>query len=158
HRALAAQETLLPSAVCSLIDRTVAARSDSPAASLAIATGRGPIAEPPEVFGIIRPGHVRKHAEPPPEERAAQQHAPQPIDSDPLRDLQDDDDYPDETPDLVSSPVGSGGPIGRLLKKLLGDTRSRQGGPPGAEAPTRWSPRAARAARIAQLTTASAMP
>ena len=33
HRALAGHEALLPTAVCSLIDRAVAARSESPAAS-----------------------------------------------------------------------------------------------------------------------------
>jgi len=47
HRALAANEDLLPRPVRSLIDRHAAARADSPAASLALALGREAIADPP---------------------------------------------------------------------------------------------------------------
>ena len=54
HRALAAIEDLLPPSVRSLIDSDVAARADSPAASLAAALGREAIADPPDSFGTIR--------------------------------------------------------------------------------------------------------
>src|SRR5262249_51048535 len=57
HRALAAIEGLLPPSVRSLIDSDVAARADSPAASLAAALGREAIAEPPDSFGTIHPRH-----------------------------------------------------------------------------------------------------
>src|SRR5437660_662250 len=55
HRALAAQEALLPQAARRLIDHSTAARSGSPAASVALATSREDIAEPPSAFGAIRP-------------------------------------------------------------------------------------------------------
>ena len=55
HRALAAHEALLPAAARSLVDARVAARSESPAASLAIATSRDAIDDPPDSFGTIRP-------------------------------------------------------------------------------------------------------
>jgi len=59
HRALAAHETLLPPSVRVLVDHATAARSDSPETSLALATSREEIAEPPAVFGSIRPKAMR---------------------------------------------------------------------------------------------------
>jgi hypothetical protein len=156
HRALAAQEPLLPTVVSSLIDRAAAARSQSPAASLAIATGREAVDDPPQVFGMIRPRHVQARFEPPPEERAAQQRAPRRQGEGVLRELDDDEDSESVGLDLFSSPTGGGGPIGGLLKKLFGDARSTQGGPPGADAPTRWSARGSRVARKVALATANA--
>lgn len=154
HRALAAQEAMLPTVVCSLIDRAVAARSESPAASLAIAMGREAVADPPEIFGTIRPRQVRARVEPPAEERAAQQHIPRGQRADVLRELDDGEDGDSIAPDLVSSPSGGGGVFGRLLKMLLGDARSMSGGPPGADAPTRWSRSAGRVVRTVALTMA----
>jgi hypothetical protein len=58
HRALAANEDLLPSLVRPLIDRDAAVRSDSPAASLTAAHGREVIADPPDSFGVIRAGKL----------------------------------------------------------------------------------------------------
>ena len=58
HRALAAIEDLLPPSVRSLIDSDVAARADSPAASLAAALSRQAIAHPPDTFGTIRARHL----------------------------------------------------------------------------------------------------
>jgi Mg-chelatase subunit ChlD len=156
HRALAAQEPLLPTAVRSLIDRTVAARSDSPAASLAIALGRDALADPPDIFGTIRPRHVRARVEPPVEERAVQQHVPRRQAVEVLRELDDGEDDAGVVADLVSSPAGGGGLIGRLLKTLLGDARSAWDGPLGADPPTHWSFRDAGAARTVVLTTANA--
>ena len=60
HRALAAIEDLLPPSVRSLIDSDVAARADSPAASLTAALSRTTIAEPPDSFGAIRARHLLK--------------------------------------------------------------------------------------------------
>jgi len=152
HRALARQEPLLPTAVCSLIDRAAAARSESPATSLAIALGRSPIGGPPDVFGTIRPRDVRACVDPQAHERAALQETLQRHGEDVRGDLDDDG----VASDLVSTPVGGGGPLGRLLEKLLGDARSSSGGPPGADAPTRWATRAARVGRTLTLTTAPA--
>src|SRR5919109_1885525 len=59
HRALAEQEPLLPLSVRRLIDRGMAARSDSPATSLALAVGRDELGEPPVEFGAIRPRRIR---------------------------------------------------------------------------------------------------
>jgi len=135
HRALAAQAAVLPPAVCALIDRGVAALSDLPATSLAIAKGRDAIADPPEVFGTIRPRQIR--AEPPARGREAQM-------------LGEPDDEGDGVPDAIS--FGNGGLLGRLLGKLLSDARSTSGGPPGANAPVRWSSRKARDGRTVVLT------
>jgi nitric oxide reductase activation protein len=54
HRALAAMEGVLPRSLHGLIDRRVAARGDSPAASLASALSREATPEPPDAFGAIR--------------------------------------------------------------------------------------------------------
>jgi len=156
HRALAAYEPLLPTAVCSLIDRAAAARSESPAASLAIATGREAVDDPPEIFGTIRPRHLQVRVEPPPEGRATQQHAPERQGDDVLGALEDGEDSDSLAPELFSSPIGGGGPIGRLLKRLLRDARSARSGPLGADVPTRWSARGSRVARKVALATANA--
>src|SRR5262249_20836100 len=60
HRALTAIENLLPPSVRSLIDSDLAARADSPAASLAAALSREAIADPPDSFGAIRARHLLK--------------------------------------------------------------------------------------------------
>src|ERR1700758_690379 len=54
HRALAANDELLPPLVRSLGDGEIASLSDSPAASLATAQSRDTIPAPPLVFGAIR--------------------------------------------------------------------------------------------------------
>jgi nitric oxide reductase NorD protein len=53
HRALIANEALLPPFMYPLLNRGIAARSDSPAASLATALSRELIADPPQSFGVI---------------------------------------------------------------------------------------------------------
>lgn len=154
QRALAGLEPLLPTVACSLIDRAVAARSESPAASLAIAMGRETIADPPESFGAIRPRHVRTAVEALARERAVQPQLPRRERDDVLRELDDADET--LVADLVSRPMGGGGPLGRLLGKLLRDARSAWGGPPGADLPTRWSRRGARVAGTVALASAHA--
>jgi hypothetical protein len=126
HRALAAIENLLPPAVRSLIDTDVAARVDSPAASLAAALGRDAIADPPDSFGTI---HARRLLASISRADSAAPTRP------PLTDLAEDDDG--NAIDLSSSPVGAGGALGRLLGKFLEVVRRPHGGgPPGADAPT----------------------
>jgi nitric oxide reductase activation protein len=60
-----------------------------------------------------------------------------------------DDDGGADIGDLVSSPVGGGGPVGRLLRRMLRPARRRGGGPPGADAPTHTSHAPGGAARQA---------
>ena len=115
HRALAENEPFLPPWMRSMVDRGVAARVESADDSLAVAR-RSRAIEPPWEFGTIDPRRVTPPA-------------------DGVVDL-DDDDEPDLGA-LLSSPVGGGGPIGKLLAKLLRPGRSREGGgPPGADVPT----------------------
>ncbi len=68
----------------------------------------------------------------------------------PLEEFTTDDDVDNDAAfDLLSSPVGGGGGLGKLLKRLLGDARSSGSGEPGADTPTRWS-------RVAQPASGSA--
>ena len=69
----------------------------------------------------------------PASEGAAPLGTPKPAD---LVDLADDDDD-ENLGQLLSSPVGGGGPAGKLLRRLLSPARDRNGGgSPGADAPT----------------------
>ena len=129
HRALIALWDLLPTTVLPATDPSTAQRTDSPQSSLILAFGSEGIPEPPTAFGVIYPRRVaqvrddrteglgRSHA--PPRERQAL-----------LRELEDE---VGEGPvvEFLSSPVGGGGPIGHLLKRLLGDARSSTTGAPG---------------------------
>jgi hypothetical protein len=150
HRALAELEYLLPLSARRLIDRELAAQSASPAQSLEIAASRGPLPLPPEEFGVIRPRAVRRTAERS-DVTAVQPgaHHPRSQGRDLLQELDDDEDEPLAGPDLLSSPIGGGGALGHLLKKLFRNARSSTGGPPGADAATHWSRRGGQAARIA---------
>ncbi|MEB3031443.1 VWA domain-containing protein [Mycolicibacter sp. MYC340] len=134
HRALAANAELLPPAVVSLIDHCVAARTDSPAASLMLADAREFSPQSPDAFGVIRPRKLlaeSRSSESPGGDKThqpRQQHAP-------LADLDDND--ADAEMDMFSSPVGGSGALGRLVAKMLEVTRRLGGnGPPGADAPT----------------------
>ena len=159
HRALVELEPLLPTSMGSLIHRATAARSDSPAASLAIAKSREVVGDPLPAFGAIRPRAARPLPAPPAMEEESEAHVPRRKSARPLRDADDGEDGEDGAAgglDLFSSPIGGGGVIGCLLKKLVGDARSAGSGPPGADAPTHWSRRGARVARATALSTASA--
>jgi hypothetical protein len=136
HRALAAIEDVLPPSMRSLIDSDVAARADSPAASLAVALRREAIAEPPDSFGAIRArdllaslGRVDRSVtthSPPREQRTGV-----------LAELAEDEDDDGTAAHRFSSPVGGGGALGRLLGRLLEVVRQLNGGgPPGADPPT----------------------
>jgi nitric oxide reductase NorD protein len=144
HRALLSNADLLPSSLASIGDREIAGRSDSPAASLAIATGRAPVDEAPAAFGVIRAGKVVAASS-----RAAQQqdsdqdsaspgHVPRKPAAQELEELDDGIVDDSDDPDLFTSPVGGGGFIGKWLKKMLSSARKTGsgGGPPGADSPT----------------------
>jgi hypothetical protein len=155
HRALAAQHEVLPAAVRALVDTDIAARSASPEASLRLALGGETIAEPPARFGAIRPRRLRSSIEPPagagPSADAARAEQLQELDE------RVDDDAP--VVDIGSSSVGRGGAIGRRLKELFADGRSRAAGAAGAAPPTHWTRRTARGGRrAARSSSASTVP
>ncbi|MBV8928494.1 MAG: VWA domain-containing protein [Mycobacteriaceae bacterium] len=145
HRALAANEAVLPRPVRSLVNHDLAARTDSPAASLAAALSPEAIADPPECFGAIRARNLlaaqrRSGAS------AAGEHIPRrQRDNAPTDDADDPDDTDDTDDgddadairDVFSSPIGGGGALGRLFRKMLGVVRRlNDGGTPGADSPT----------------------
>jgi nitric oxide reductase NorD protein len=156
HRALAAIEDLLPPSVRSLIDSDVAARADSPAASLAAALSRETIAEPPDSFGTIRARHLLASISRADRLATTRQQDPREQRHHVLAELAEDDD--DGTAaDLFSSPVGGGGALGRLLGQLLAVVRQLNGGgPPGADAPTHRTRTGTRAGSNTMFATAMA--
>ena len=134
HRALATNEDSLPPWMRSTIDRGVAARVSSATDALDLARHDRGLAPPP-VFGTIDP---RRHLDARVRPVAGALHRSTGR-NDPQGLAELDDDEADGGPDLgfLSSPVGGGGPIGRLLARLLRPGRSRDGsGSPGADAPT----------------------
>ena len=128
----------MPARFFQLVDVGTATSSDSPETSLQIARGRTAIDDPPAAFGVIRPGRMiaADWARPALGEGAALHHPR----SEPAVLEEFSDDVEDDVVfDVLSSPVGGGGGLGKLLKRLLGDTRSSGSGEPGADAPTRQS-------------------
>ena len=113
HRALAAIDGLLPPSVRSLIDSDVAARADSPAASLAAALSREPIADPPHSFGTIRARHLLASSSRAGSSATTRQHLSGEQRERVSAELAQDDDG--TAADLLSSPVGGGRALGRLL-------------------------------------------
>ena len=147
HRALATLEPLLPPSARSLCAPTIAALSTSPLHSLAIASGSHLLAVPPKAFGVIRPRQVRRRSDAAGSDPSLATSQPRSQDRELLSELDDDVASPVERPDIVSSPIGGGGAIGRLLKGLFRSGRSAFSGPPGADAPTHRSRRGAGASR-----------
>ena len=138
HRALAANDELLPKPARALVDRDVAARSDSPAASLAIARSRQAIADPPETFGTIRARNLLAQLGRNNRSVTTGEHVGRRRRDHTLAEL-DEDDSEDagEDADIFTSPVGGGGALGRLLRRMLRVVRRLgDGGQPGADAPT----------------------
>ncbi len=135
HRALAANADLLPPAVAALIDHGLAARSDSPAASLMLASTADHT--PPADFGVLRPGKLLAERKSQAASDASQPHAPR-HQRTPLADLDDGGaESAEDAVDIFSSPVGGSGVLGRLVAKMLSVTRRLSGnGPPGADAST----------------------
>jgi len=138
-RALVANESLLPASLLTLVGGEV--RSDSPAASLALARSRQPIDDPPASFGTIR---VRNML------------AAQIIRQKELPELDEgDEDDGDAAGDMFTSPVGGGRALGRLLRRMLRPVRKLgEGGQPGADAPTHRTRSGSRARATAVLSTA----
>ena len=155
HRSLEALDPMLPPSARRLCDPTIAALSSSPMHSLAIASGRQVVADSPEEFGVIRPRQVLRRIETPDPSPMPAPYQPRPQGRDLLSDLDDDVEDPFEGPDFVSSPIGGGGAIGRLLKGLFKSGRSSNSGPPGADAPTHRSRRGTRASRNTGLAPAT---
>ncbi|OJZ68916.1 nitric oxide reductase activation protein [Mycobacterium paraffinicum] len=159
HRALAANAGLLPGVLASLGDRDTAGRSDSPAASLRIAHRRVPIDDPAPEFGVIRPAKVLAASARAVEHRDGEsaEHVPRNRDAAHLEQLDDRETDDSDDPDLFTSPVGSGGLIGRWLKKMLSSARKTgsRGGRPGADTPTHRTSSANRGSQaVASLATA----
>jgi hypothetical protein len=137
HRALAANEHLLPPPLRSLIDWNVAARGDSPAASLAAARSREAIADPPDSFGAIRARHLRGSNDRRGAPAATREHVARRQRNAVLVELAEDDDGEVGTAShSFTSPVGGGGAIGRLLQRMLEMVRQLGSGAPGVDAPT----------------------
>ena len=158
HRALVANDDLLPGVLTSLADREVAGRSDSAASSLSIAATKGELGDPPAGFGVIRAKKLAASIKRAEVDDAKAGHVARKEATGELEDL--DEDAVDDTddPDLFSSPVGGGGFIGKWLKKMLSSARktgSDGGGPPGADTPTHRTNSANRGA-YAVSSTASA--
>ena len=138
HRALAANDQLLPPSVRSLLDCDIASSSESPHASLAVAQSAYELADPPAVFGVIRARNLLASKSDADSTQATGQHIPRQQQSDKtLAELDDVGDEGADVVDLFSSPIGGGGAIGKLLQKMLGAVRQLgEGGSPGADTPT----------------------
>jgi len=145
HRALAANEELLPAVVRALIDPAVGTTAEGAEDSLAIARGGQALDAPPAAFGTIRPRRLLAALDRAEPRGPAPGEAPRPAagaartDLDDLASLDDAEEDDDERSvgHLLSSPVGGGGLLGRLLRRLVSPTRERgRGGPAGADAPT----------------------
>jgi nitric oxide reductase NorD protein len=150
HRALTTLWGLLPNAVLLSTDPLTAQRTDSPDSSLMLALGSEKIPEPPAAFGMIRPRMVGSVGE----DRiagVASTHVPPQGRQALLRELEDEIGE-GSVVDIPSSPVGGGGPIGRLLKRLLGEARSSGTGAPGADAPTHFTRSSNRVSRMGSPT------
>ena len=146
HRALTSLSGLLPTFGLPAPDPLTARRTSSAKSSLVLALGTDEIPDPPAAFGEIRPRLVAPSAEHPRQGLGPNQVPPQGKEA-VLRELEDDVGEGPEV-DLLSSPVGGGGSIGRLLKRLLGEARSSDTGAPGADVPTRFSRSSHRVSRM----------
>ena len=151
HRALTVVWELLPTSVRSAADPQTAKRTDSPRSSLSLALGSEAIPDPPKTFGVIHPRRVEQVRDDR-REGLGSTHVPSQEREALLRELEDDVGN-GLVVDILSSPVGGGGPIGQLLKRLLGDARSSGSGAPGADAPTRLARTGNRVSRLRSPTT-----
>lgn len=139
HRALVANDELLPGVLTSLADRDVADRSESAASSLAIATARGALADPPAGFGVIRAKKLVAALKRAKVDDAKAGHVARKEAKGELEELDEEAVDDSDDPDVFSNPVGGGGFIGKWLKKMLSSARKsgdNGGGPPGADTPT----------------------
>ncbi|MUL83391.1 MULTISPECIES: nitric oxide reductase activation protein NorD [unclassified Mycolicibacterium] len=140
HRALSANEDLLPLGVRARIDLDLAGQVDSPAASLALASGRVTIADPLASFGVIKARRLLAAHQAASRAEVHSVHAPRRESGEALAELPDDGEAADAMMDPFSSPVGGGGGLGKLLQRMLSRVRRlSDGGTPGADSPTHRS-------------------
>ena len=159
HRALAANEELLPRPVVSVIDRIVVARVDSPMASLAVALGREPVDDAPRAFGVIRPRRLLASRDTFPAATPTSEHLRR-RSSDDVRHEPDEEDGTEgfgQIPELFSSPGSRQGALGRFLQRMVGLRHERASSPWGPEAPA-VARLATRKQRGAMLATGTAGP
>jgi nitric oxide reductase NorD protein len=138
HRALAANEIVLPAVVRRMIDHDIARSATSAEGSLRVARGNGVVPDPPRTFGTLHPRRMRSDIDrDAPVDAAAVRAATRSAqEATELSELVDEGDDGDGLGRLLSSPVSGGGAVGRVLGRLLTPMRNRGGGPPGADAPT----------------------
>jgi nitric oxide reductase NorD protein len=140
HRALKANEALLPPSPRLCIDEQTAARSTSADQSLTIALSDEPVPDPPFDFGMLRPRQViattKKTGGGEPADRRS---LPRRL-SDELNELDDDDDFDEDGAGAAADMLsvgGASGVLGRLLQRFLkGSRRGEGGGTPGTDSPT----------------------
>ena len=144
HRALAANAHVLPPPARALIDAKLAARGDSPAASLAVARSRDAIAEPPNAFGTIRARPLLASRERAAESARAEIEV----------EIEIEDESAVDATNLLAS--GRGGVIGRWLERMLAPVRLEGGRPPGGDTPTHRGRAPIRSGAAATLATAIA--
>jgi hypothetical protein len=166
HRALAANGAVLPPRLRHLVDLDLAARVGGPSASLELARSRAPLADAPPSFGTIEvrrllaaSARAATSSNDPVAAAAGTTTTTTTSEQRPPPTLDDDDDAED-LGKLLSSPVGRGGALGRVFRRLLSPARARgQAGPAGADAPTHVSrARPGIGARVVSSTPSSALP
>jgi hypothetical protein len=155
HRALAAFAPVLPPSVQSVIDQVTSGLAADPPASLALARTRDPIGPPPEVFGTIRPKQVRA-SRVSSEADDAVRHISRKTREQTLSELDDGEDTEREGGFDTLNPIGGAGALGKIMQKLLGTSRSRGKGSPGADAPTHRTTRGGRVGRGAVVSSSRA--
>jgi nitric oxide reductase NorD protein len=146
QRSLAVNEELLPLPLRSMIDLDLATLASSPAESLAVATRRHRLEDPPESFGVIKARNMIAARA-----AAAQSEGVHASRSESKKALVEIDDAvaaaDDDVMDPFSSPVGGGGVAGKLLQHLMSRVRQFSGGgTPGADTPTHRSRKGIRGA------------
>jgi len=156
-RALRVNE-VLPPALHPLLRTDPGLVATDAAHSLELARSSADVPDPPSHFGVLRAkkllaGGIAEAAEP-----GAPGHRPRHNKPSELHELDAEDEEPSDITDPFSSPVGGGGPIGKLLQKLLGAARQLgSGGSPGADSATHRSSRNSRAG-TGVFSTAGALP
>lgn len=154
HRALACNEELLSRDIRALLDPELAAGTDSAQASLELAQSRVALPEPPAAFGILRPRSMATGANDP---GRPGRHLARRGHGNELHELVEDaaDDPDLDALDNLTSPVGGGGSIGKLLQRMMKSVRRRGsgGGPPGTDSATRRTRSGTRGAAAVLSTT-----
>lgn len=161
QRALSVNDDLLPTGVRRLLDCDLAARADSALGSLKVAGQSRDIADPPAGFGVIRAQKLLANRASAAQVESAGGHALRREANKELADLDDGDDDFDDGEDMMdpfTSPVGGGGALGKLLKRMTKSARKLSGaGTPGADTPTHRSRRGFRGAGAVTSSAAGAV-